>query len=386
MKCSDAEKIGGYNAHFLQELLDEYECPVCQMVLREPILTVCGHRLCLSCSEEMRKRNNGVLVCPLDNTILKPGQTFPDKAIERAILQLKVKCNNFLKKCQWTGELKAINNHLGSCEYQEVKCPNGQCSTSLLRKELTDHIKINCIYRFINCQHCNQKILFCEKQNHMETCRCLPLYCVNQCGMVILRKEMSSHITDSCASTIVPCQYFYIGCNFKGMRKEQDTHVNSSIQNHLSLAISKVVANEREITILKNEMEMKKEQDQFLVTSKMVELEKKILVIEKEMKIKNTKPNNEQEHHGKPPTSLAKWQIRSLTLARCPNCQIRSLTSTLLTKCQIRSLIPTPFSIWQLRFNMATTNLLAKWQLVSLTPTQLAKYPPSNIRLRHFLP
>ncbi|XP_065674876.1 TNF receptor-associated factor 5-like isoform X1 [Hydra vulgaris] len=294
MKCSDAEKIGGYNAHFLQELLDEYECPVCQMVLREPILTVCGHRLCLSCSEEMRKRNNGVLVCPLDNTILKPGQTFPDKAIERAILQLKVKCNNFLKKCQWTGELKAINNHLGSCEYQEVKCPNGQCSTSLLRKELTDHIKINCIYRFINCQHCNQKILFCEKQNHMETCRCLPLYCVNQCGMVILRKEMSSHITDSCASTIVPCQYFYIGCNFKGMRKEQDTHVNSSIQNHLSLAISKVVANEREITILKNEMEMKKEQDQFLVTSKMVELEKKILVIEKEMKIKNTKPNNEQ--------------------------------------------------------------------------------------------
>ncbi|XP_065674838.1 TNF receptor-associated factor 5-like isoform X1 [Hydra vulgaris] len=160
MECLNAEKFGGYDAHFLKEHLGKYKCPVCQMVLREPILTDCGHRLCLSCSEEMRKRNNGVLVCPLDNTILKPGQTFRDKAIERDILQLKVKCNHSLKKCQWTGELKAINNHLGSCEYQEVKCPNEQCSTSLLRKELTDHLKTKCTYRLSNCQHCNQKILF----------------------------------------------------------------------------------------------------------------------------------------------------------------------------------------------------------------------------------
>ncbi|XP_065674839.1 uncharacterized protein LOC136091337 isoform X2 [Hydra vulgaris] len=114
---------------------------------------------------------------------------------------------------------------------------------------------------------------------------------------------MSPHITASCANTIVPCQYFYIGCNFKGMRKEQDTHVNYSTQKHLSMAVSKVAANEKEITILKNEMEIRKKQDaqvksltqnQFLATLKMVELEKK-------MKTKVTKPNkqqvNTQENH-----------------------------------------------------------------------------------------
>ncbi|XP_065674874.1 uncharacterized protein LOC136091345 isoform X3 [Hydra vulgaris] len=84
--------------------------------------------------------------------------------------------------------------------------------------------------------------------------------------MNILRKEMSFHITDSCPNTIVPCQYFNIGCNFKGVRKEQDTHVNSSTQNHLSMAVSKVFAlenkimlNEEEITCIKNKMMLKLE-------------------------------------------------------------------------------------------------------------------------------
>ncbi|XP_065659883.1 TNF receptor-associated factor 6-A-like isoform X1 [Hydra vulgaris] len=160
----DPEKCGGYNAHFLHELLDEYECPVCIMALCEPVITLCGHRLCFSCSEEMKKRNNGILICPLDKTILNSEKVFPDKFTERAILQLKVKCDNFLKSCQWTGELKRINNHLTSCEYQEVKCLNEQCSTTLLRKELSDHIEKDCIYRLVTCRYCKQRIVFCDKQ------------------------------------------------------------------------------------------------------------------------------------------------------------------------------------------------------------------------------
>ncbi|XP_047143913.1 TNF receptor-associated factor 6-A isoform X6 [Hydra vulgaris] len=190
MESSDLEKYGGYNAQFLHELLDDYECPVCSMALREPVLTLCGHRLCFSCSEEIKKRNYGVLVCPLDKTILNSEKVFPDKFTERAILQLKVKCDNFLKSCQWTGELKTINNHLTSCEYQEVKCLNEQCTATLLRKELSDHMEKHCIYRLVTCRYCKQKIICSENQ-------------------------MSSHITDSCANTIIPCQYLNIGCKFK---------------------------------------------------------------------------------------------------------------------------------------------------------------------------
>ncbi|XP_065659886.1 TNF receptor-associated factor 5-like [Hydra vulgaris] len=253
----EPEECGGYNAYFLHELLDEYQCPVCIMALREPVITLCGHRLCFSCSEEMKKRNNGVLICPLDKTVLHSEKVFPDKFTERAILQLKVKCDNFSKSCQWTGELKTINNHLTSCEYREVKCLNEQCSATLLRKELSDHMEKHCIYRLVSCQYCKQEIIFCDNQIHEEICECLPLCCVNQCGMKILRKEMSSHIIDSCANTVIPCQYLNIGCKFKGMRKEHETHANSSMQNHLSMAISKLDALESKITLTVDTLENK---------------------------------------------------------------------------------------------------------------------------------
>ncbi|XP_047143198.1 TNF receptor-associated factor 6-A isoform X5 [Hydra vulgaris] len=215
MENLDEENFGGYDAYFINELLDNHECPVCQMALREPIQTQCGHRLCLSCAEEMRKRNKGVLICPLDNSVLNPSKIFPDKAIERAIMQLKVKCSNVINGCEWTGELKILNEHLGSCEYQTLKCLNKPCSSSLLRKKLNEHMEKHCIYRLVTCHHCKQKIIFSEMQIHEENCECLPLCCVNQCGMKIMRNEMSSHITNICANEILPCQYLNIGCKFK---------------------------------------------------------------------------------------------------------------------------------------------------------------------------
>ncbi|XP_065681199.1 TNF receptor-associated factor 6-A-like isoform X2 [Hydra vulgaris] len=234
MESLDTQECGGYNVHFLHELLDEYECPVCKMALREPILTLCGHRLCFSCSEEIKKRNNGVLICPLDKTILSSEKVFPDKFTERAILQLKVKCDNFLKSCQWTGELKKVNVHVENCEN-------------------------------------------------------LPLYCVKECGMKVLRKEMSFHITSICANTLIPCQYLNIGCNFKGTRKEQDTHAISSTQSHLLMAISKVVTLENKITSTMNTFEQK-------ITSKVDALENKIMLVEKELERKRVIFKNENNH------------------------------------------------------------------------------------------
>ncbi|XP_065660055.1 TNF receptor-associated factor 3-like isoform X2 [Hydra vulgaris] len=249
MASLNEENFGGYDANFIDELLNEHECPVCKMALREPIQTQCGHRLCLSCAEEMRKRNKGVLICPLDNSILDSSKIFPDLAIERVIMQLKVKCRNFSNGCGWTKELKRLNEHLGSCEYQTLKCLNKPCSSLLLLKDLKEHTEKRCIYRLVTCQYCKQKIIFSEKQIHEKNCECSPLCCVNQCGIKVMREEMSSHITDSCANTIFPCQYFNIGCKFMGMRKEHETHANSSMQNHLSMAISKLDALENKIML-----------------------------------------------------------------------------------------------------------------------------------------
>ncbi|XP_065659963.1 TNF receptor-associated factor 6-A-like isoform X2 [Hydra vulgaris] len=237
MESLNEESLGGYDAYFINQLSDEHECPVCRMALRKPIQTLCGHRLCLSCAKEMRKRNKGVLICPSDNSILDSSKIFPDAAIERVIMQLKVKCNNFSYGCEWTGELKILNIH-------------------------------------------------------EENCECLPLCCVNQCGMKLMRKEMSSHITDSCANTIIPCQYLNIGCKFKGMRKEHETHANSSMQNHLSMSISLVEALENKITLtvdtLENNIASKVSALENKIMSKVESLETKIVSIAVALKNKIT--------------------------------------------------------------------------------------------------
>ena len=50
-------EIGGYEAEFVTTLPSEYECPICQLAYRDPVqLEECGHRLCYSCLQELRRR------------------------------------------------------------------------------------------------------------------------------------------------------------------------------------------------------------------------------------------------------------------------------------------------------------------------------------------
>jgi len=56
------------------------------------------------------------LYCPLDRQQIQNGHVFKDKATERTILNLSVKCRNFGEECTWKGELREALNH-------EAKCP-----------------------------------------------------------------------------------------------------------------------------------------------------------------------------------------------------------------------------------------------------------------------
>ena len=47
---------GGYDVTFVQQPLEErFKCPVCLLALRDPVQTSCGHRLCSTCCERLKK-------------------------------------------------------------------------------------------------------------------------------------------------------------------------------------------------------------------------------------------------------------------------------------------------------------------------------------------
>ena len=46
----------GYEEDFAIAVEDDFNCLICQLPLKEPVLTRCGHRFCKECLEEHLRR------------------------------------------------------------------------------------------------------------------------------------------------------------------------------------------------------------------------------------------------------------------------------------------------------------------------------------------
>ena len=47
--AGSVERIDGFDEVFDPAVSTDYECPVCMLVLRNPVQTQCGHRFCAAC-------------------------------------------------------------------------------------------------------------------------------------------------------------------------------------------------------------------------------------------------------------------------------------------------------------------------------------------------
>ena len=69
-----------------------------------------------------------------------------NKGLRSEINQLKIKCSNREKGCEWTGKLGELKTHLESekgCGFVTVKCPN-ICGATVVRKELEKYLSSKC--------------------------------------------------------------------------------------------------------------------------------------------------------------------------------------------------------------------------------------------------
>ena len=46
----------GFDEEFVYDVEDDFLCLICQLPLKEPVLTRCGHRFCNACLEEHLRR------------------------------------------------------------------------------------------------------------------------------------------------------------------------------------------------------------------------------------------------------------------------------------------------------------------------------------------
>ena len=65
--------------------------------------------------------------------------------------------------------------------------------------------------------------------------------CPNEgCEESFIRKEEEDHL-DVCPKTVIQCPYLSIGCNIKFKREELEEHKQTATQNHLDLAMGRLV-------------------------------------------------------------------------------------------------------------------------------------------------
>ncbi|XP_011407488.1 PREDICTED: TNF receptor-associated factor 4-like [Amphimedon queenslandica] len=249
MATSNNGTYGGYSYNFVTcDPPDEYLCHICTLVARDPQqVTCCSNIYCKSCLDTLKEKGQG-FICPTCRSSLE-GKYFKDGRVERGIKSLKVYCTNTDSGCQWKGTIKDIDTHLHSCPYQLVPCTN-ECGAMIRRSSLKTHLTDNCTQRIVNCQYCKQRGTYqlITSSSHFDECPDLPIQCSNEgCNEKILRHSLASH-NETCPKAIVPCEYNTVGCNKKMKREEQEKHNEESMKHHLDIAMKKIDA--LQVTVL----------------------------------------------------------------------------------------------------------------------------------------
>ena len=128
-------------------------------------------------------------------------QFYPDRAVQRDVMEMLVKCENHSMGCPWTGQLKnwevrregdnvyvgwkgegkdryverqhtevllscssllpPSQNHIDACVFRAVTCPNKGCKAVLPYHQLESHEQ-NCSFRRVTCEHCHTEITISE--------------------------------------------------------------------------------------------------------------------------------------------------------------------------------------------------------------------------------
>ena len=236
--ATPTQQYGGYDEYdFVQTPPDRLLCLICKFPSRDPYMTLCcGHGFCKSCLDKQRQAKSVSYACPMCRKEEPEFKTVPYKALEREIKSLHIYCTNKEKGCEWQGELNDINNHLSNgCQFAELKCPN-ECGKMIERRYLTSHVETECPRRKVNCQYCHDtgEHQFIEGQ-HKEECPKFPQPCPNKCEVgSVPREDMEAHRKE-CPLEMIQCEYHNVGCEVRIARKDQEWHRNEKMEEHLMM-------------------------------------------------------------------------------------------------------------------------------------------------------
>ena len=149
-------------------------------------------------------------------------------------------CVNKKNGCNWTGEVRKVEEHSKLCGFVMLECPR-KCQEKLLQMDLQCHLEQHCMNRDYECPYCGEWGLYGERiTSHLEKCPNRPTPCPNQgCQKQVAYQRVEHHALKDCDCTIMRCRYKPIGCHTTTMRRNIDEHEDDD-KHHLRVALSAI--------------------------------------------------------------------------------------------------------------------------------------------------
>ncbi|XP_034535361.1 TNF receptor-associated factor 5-like [Notolabrus celidotus] len=242
-----------HSVKFVLALKEEFVCPVCRGVVLNPQQNSCGHIYCYSCLQGLLESSSpSSPLCPVDGAVITPAEVFQDNCCKREISCLEVYCTNY-PECTSVVTLQHLQEHLSSCQYQQLQCTNPGCRAELQRRHLQDHLTTTCPHRTEPCPHCQQPLTLSLIQDHVQSsCPQVEVLCPYSCSQKVPRLKLEEH-EDSCPEVHVDCVYRRFGCPVQDKRGKVKLHEDAAVNHHMLLVLRSNTHLEQQVEALQGE-------------------------------------------------------------------------------------------------------------------------------------
>ncbi|ESO82790.1 hypothetical protein LOTGIDRAFT_211441 [Lottia gigantea] len=264
----------GYDIkRFLVPVNEGLFCGICRGVLEDPVQAPCEHAFCRVCIYEWLLTEH---TCPEDRQVLLLHDLKPlFRYMKNDLNKLKIKCRNSLKGCNYSCNLEFISAHTRECKFEIMTCPNMECSDSILKMDLHDHLK-----------ECRDKSKMCAKG----------------CGIAVSNMDDREHNCIQELRSAIEILRSEMVLQIENQKKEMENRL--AIQREYM--VKRESAMQAEITDLRNEI------------SRISQKLKLLLDLEERRKADFDKMENERKELFE---MLKNLQRQQRALNNCPNCQ-----------------------------------------------------------------
>ena len=156
MACSKHKTELGYEENRFEIVVSQnFHCPICFLVLRDPVMCQNQHVFCNSC---INKHLENSATCP---TCVQPLSV---DTLNRApnivtdyISELNIHCDFYSRGCPEMVQVAKLERHVANCRFSPVQCSNEGCEAVVNVKDKLRHEEEECEFRQVKCHGCGDR-------------------------------------------------------------------------------------------------------------------------------------------------------------------------------------------------------------------------------------